>query len=423
MFATSLRSSLQSRLPEYMVPSAFVLLEELPLTHNGKVNRSALPAPDSATAGEGYVAPATPTESAMTKIWAEVLSMDAEAIGTKSDFFDLGGNSILAIHLISMASKYFGNILELRDIFAMRSVHEMSGYIDTHQHLQAKSTSRRSNLLELKSKRNDSAKPLFLVHPVSGYAHCYSELVSHLDYPGPVFGLQIDGVDFPETIEAMAGKYITAIQHVQPQGSYLIGGWSMGGVVAYEMVQQLNAAQEKVDLLLMLDSYCPSLSNNHTSRSMPVEDERSPLEDVAAELGVEKDTLDKMSLDDLLATVLRLGHEQNHLPASFGMHELKERYIARLASTKALRAYVPSPVGEEIHLIRAAENQETDWVLGWGSLGTKVSVTEQSGGHSSMIYDRPHVLALAKTIDSLIRRHAGETPESPEYERLQAGVG
>jgi thioesterase domain-containing protein len=246
---------------------------------------------------------------------------------------------------------------------------------------------------------------------VGGYAHCYSELANTLNYRGPVFGLQVDGV-VPETIEAMAKKYIEAIKSVQLEGPYLLGGWSMGGVVAYEMAQQLNSAQENVDLLLMIDSLYSPIGATDTFPGMSTPDERALLQVLASELGItakglspsEKDALDAMPLDELLVTVLRLGKDQNLLSMNFDLQELRERYAVTLKNSMALRAYRPKPLDIEIQLVRAEGNENVDWDLGWSSVAAKVSVTNQSGDHLSMMH-RPHLSALSKTVSALLQAH------------------
>jgi len=403
----TLRHGLQSRLPDYMLPSAYVILDAFPLTPNGKVDRKALPVPDATYSAGEYVAPNNSTEATLQAIWLATLAIPS--LSVTANFFESGGHSILAVQLIALVNKHFGNVLELRDIFQMQTVREMAGYLDAHQSLKdKKKSSNQSNLLELKLGES-SAKPLFLVHPVGGYAHCYSELANNLNYHGPVFGLQVDGV-VPETIEAMAKKYIEAIKSVQFEGPYLLGGWSMGGVVAYEMAQQLNLAQENVDLLLMIDSLYSPISATDTGMSTP--DERTLLQILASELGItakglsasEKDALAAMPLDELLVTVLCLGKDQNLLPMNFDLQELRERYAVTLKNSMALRAYRPKPLDIEIQLIRAEGNENVDWDLGWSSVAAKVSVTNQSGDHLSMMH-RPHLSALSKTVSALLQAH------------------
>jgi thioesterase domain-containing protein len=266
----------------------------------------------------------------------------------------------------------------------------------------------RPNLVELKQGKASFA-PLFLVHPVGGYAHCYVEFATHLNYGGPVFGLQIEG-DMPDTIEKMAAKYVAAARLVQARAPYLLGGWSMGGVVAYEMTRQLNAAQEDVDLLLMIDSFRPDMGGTDLSRDRSASDEMSLLATMASELGItdetlspaEKVALNQMPLEDLLLLFLRLGKEQSRLPAHFALSELKERFAVMLNNSSAVRRYRASPIPGEIHLIRAEENKTPDRTLGWGAMVRKVFVREQQGNHFS-IMRRPHVLELAKKIDAVIQ--------------------
>jgi len=281
-------------------------------------------------------------------------------------------------------------------------------------------------LRELKENKNEVAKwlakeqmvelktgiallpSLFLVHPIGGYAHCYVELATHLNYGGTVFGVQMKG-DMPDTIEKMAAKYISVITLVQPGAPYLLGGWSMGGVVAYEMARQLTAAREEVELLFMIDSFHPDMMKENSSLDHPTAHKMSLLATMASELGItdeslgpaEKAALSQMELEDMFLLFLQLGTEQNRLPPGFGLSELKERFAVMLNNSSAVRRYKASPIPGEIHLVRAEENKTPDATLGWGSLVTRVFVTEQQGNHFS-IMRRPHVLELAKKMDAAI---------------------
>jgi amino acid adenylation domain-containing protein len=417
------RAFLQQRLPEYMTPSAFVLLDSLPLTPNGKVDRRVLPVPDAVAAANEYAAPETPTEEVLQAMWQAALS--APTLSVTAGFDELGGHSLLAIHLIMKVNKHFASALQLPDLFRLQTVRKMAAYLDARRHLKdEEKASIHPNLLELKPG-DPWARPLFLVHPVGGYAHSYGELAVGLDYPGPVFGLQVNG-DVPESVEAMAERYIEAVGLVQPGGPYLLGGWSMGGVVAYEMARQLRAAREDVGLLMMIDSHNPTPDGAEPGTS--ADDERGLLRTLASELGItaqglslsELETLGGMGPDELLATILRLGKEQNRLPADFDLRELRQRYAVTLKNSTALRDYRPAPLDVEVQLIRAEENGNTDPTLGWGPLAAGVSVTKQSGDHFSMMR-RPHVSALSEALDALIRAHAGGPDD---YERTpDSGVG
>jgi amino acid adenylation domain-containing protein len=405
----ALRQGLQSAMPDYMVPSAFVILDKMPLTSNGKVDRKALPMPDDISPGNEYAAPQTPTEEALSSIWQMVLAMPP--LSVTANFFESGGHSILAIQLIATVNKHFGSSLELQEVFQMQTVREMAKYLDGHHHPSRNKAKGQPNLLELKSGAM-SVKPLFLVHPAGGYAHCYGELAFNLEYDGPVYGLQVDAAAHDESIEGMARRYIKAVRATQAEGPYVLGGWSMGGVVAYEMAQQLNLYNEGVDLLIMFDSFCPNIGARDLPGNLSPEDERMFLHMMASELGIadrglselEKDSLDKMTLEELFPLVLRLGREQNRLPLHFGLQELGQRYAVMLKNSAALRAYRASPLDVEIQLIRADGNTNPDWSLGWSSVAESVSVTPQSGDHFSMMR-RPHVSTLTQTVSTLMQRH------------------
>jgi amino acid adenylation domain-containing protein len=404
----ALRHHLRSQLPDYMVPARFVIMDQLPLMPNGKVDRKSLPAPqDSAPLGE-YIAPSTSTEEALQTIWQAVLAISSLSVTT--NFFDAGGHSLLAVQLISKTNEQFGQLLQIRDIFERQTIREMAAHLDSYKNpTDTKNIQTQANLLQVKGSKAE-VRPLFLVHPVGGYAHCYYELARNLDYQGAVFGLQVDDT-LPGTIEGMAAKYIEVLKGVQPNGSYLLGGWSMGGVVAYEMARQLKSANDSIDLLLMVDSFCPN-SVPEFSATMSAADEIGLLQTLASELGisdqglssVERDALGQMSLEKLMALFIRLGREQHLLPAEF---DLRKRYATVLKNTRALRAYKALPSDVEIQLIRAQQNRSLDWTLGWGSLARKVIVRELPGDHFSLIR-QPVVFELGKVINKILSTHGAQ---------------
>jgi thioesterase domain-containing protein len=321
-----------------------------------------------------------------------------------ANFFEAGGHSILAIHLVKQVNDHFGEVLELRHIFQMQTIREMAEYVDQQQHVSERS-SPQSNLLELKQQQAP-VKPLFLVHPVGGFSHSYLELALTLDYPGRVLGLQDDDHG-PDVIEDMVRKYIDIIKLEQSHGPYLLGGWSMGGVVAYEISRQLLQAGESVDLLLMIDSFCPN-PDIVIAATADVR-EKLLLQTMASELGIsdeglspsEKAALDDMPLPDLMSLFIRLGKEQNRLPADFSVDDLTRRYQMLLKNTRALEKYRPLPLDIEIQLVRAQANTNPDWSLGWDSVAKEVTVHELAGNHFSLLR-QPNVVELRQLINKLL---------------------
>jgi amino acid adenylation domain-containing protein len=259
-----LRRFLNQKLPTYMIPSAFVMLEALPLTPNGKVDRLALPVPDQRQeVEESFVAPQNELEYQLTKIWEEVLGL--QAIGVRDNFFELGGHSLLAVKLFWQIQKSFGINLPLATLFQSGTVEALASIIREEQNLadvthQKKRSASWSSLVPIQPKGDKP--PFFCIHAMGGNVLSYYELSRHLGDKQPFYGLQSQGLDgqAPNTVlEDMASHYLKEIQTVQPKGPYFLGGHSFGGLVAYEIAQQLYKQGEQVDLLVLFDTPVPGV--------------------------------------------------------------------------------------------------------------------------------------------------------------------
>ena len=241
---------LKQRLPAYMVPAAFVLLEALPLTPNGKVDRRALPVPAYSRAGRADV-PRTPrdeVERRLVAIWQRVL--DVQPIGVDDDFFELGGHSILAVRLMAQIEQAFGRRLPLATLFERTTIEQLA-------QLLRNSTERHwSSLVPVQP--NGAKSPFFCVHPGGGHVMAYHRLAQLLGTDRPFYGLQAIGIDGQAEpladFELMAARYIAELRQVQPVGPYLLGGWCTGGRIAHEMACRLEAQGERVALLVFFDA-------------------------------------------------------------------------------------------------------------------------------------------------------------------------
>ncbi len=248
-----LRGFLKEQLPEYMVPSAFVLLESLPLTPSGKVDRRALPAPDQTSEPEkDFVSPRDAMELQLTRIWETVL--DIEPISVRDNFFELGGHSLLAVRLLAEIEKIFGKNLPLATLIQAPTVEQLASILR-----QQGWSAPWSSLVPLQS--GGSKRPLFYVAGGGGTVYEFTELARCLGTDQPFYGLQPPDVDDPQEyhtqIEALAAHYIKELRAVQPEGPYLLGGFCTGGVVAFEMAQQLKAQGQTVASLVLLDTGYP----------------------------------------------------------------------------------------------------------------------------------------------------------------------
>ena len=237
-----------------MVPSDYVFLEALPLTPNGKVNRQALPAPgQSARRRNAFVAPRDTLELKLANIWEEVLK--TQPIGVTDDFFALGGHSLMAVQVFALIDARLRKKIPLTTLFKGATVEQLATLIRLND------SAAWSPLVEI--KKGGSRRPLFLIHPGGGGVLSYMELAQHLGTEQPVYGLNARGLDEgqqPHTrVEDMAAEYLEAIRKVQPHGPYLLGGWSVGGIIAFEIAHQLEAQNEQVSLLGIIDSTAPSI--------------------------------------------------------------------------------------------------------------------------------------------------------------------
>ncbi|HZR17083.1 MAG TPA: amino acid adenylation domain-containing protein, partial [Verrucomicrobiae bacterium] len=258
--ASELRSFLANQLPDYMVPSAFVRIDSMPLTPNGKVDRKALPAPDQGRPklDRQYLAPRNETESQLVNIWERVLGV--RPIGIQDKFFELGGHSMLAVRVIAEIEKVFGRKLRLATIFQAPTIERLAGVL--REEVKETAVGNGTSLVEIQTA--GSRPPFFLVHGAGGGMFWgYVNLARCLGTDQPVYGFKSRGLDgheeFP-TIQGLAAHYLTDMRKFQPRGPYFLGGYCFGGNVAYEMACQLSDQGEKVALLALLNCAPPHSS-------------------------------------------------------------------------------------------------------------------------------------------------------------------
>ncbi|QRY48438.1 amino acid adenylation domain-containing protein [Mycolicibacterium boenickei] len=237
------RAWLAERLPGYMVPAAVVVLESLPLTVNGKLDRRALPAPDYVEA-DRYRAPSNSTEQTVAKIYAEVLGLGR--VGVDDSFFDLGGDSLLATRLIAAINASLDTHLPVRTIFGAPTVSALAQQVGRHDGAD--------EVIPVETLKAGHGIPWCCIHDGYGLSWSYRALSDHLD--GPIIGInQVprDGEIEAESIRDLAANYADRLQAFYPEGPYKLLGWSFGGVVAHAMAVELQGRGCEVQQLVLLD--------------------------------------------------------------------------------------------------------------------------------------------------------------------------
>ena len=261
--AAELKSHVMKQVPAYMVPSAFMLLERLPLSSNGKVDRRALPAPeqDRSVVEESYVAPRLPVEQQLVQIWEELL--EVRPIGIKDDFFELGGDSLLTVRLFDRMAQVCGKKLPLSTLFAGATIEHLARILEGESRAALPGetkTDDRAPLVVVQA--GGSRPPFFYLHGEWKGGGLYSrELARHLGPEQPFYLLEpykFEGLASPPTFEEVAAAHIEAMRHVQAKGPYFLSGYCNGGLLAYEMARQLQAQGQEIGLVLLMDPDFPA---------------------------------------------------------------------------------------------------------------------------------------------------------------------
>jgi amino acid adenylation domain-containing protein len=460
-----LRQYLNQTLPGYMVPTTFVPLEALPLTSSGKVDRIriveqlrySLPSLRDHTIYTPNItnAPSTPTEATLIEIWQELLQL--KQVDIHDNFFELGGHSLLATQMTSRVRDAFGLELPLKNVFEAPTIAQLAPILETLRDTTStpvvpplvrldRSAHRRKRLASVLPSiqpplPNDSRKiqnsklktqnhsvipdqpvtsarsplvpltlgncksPFFCIHPMFGVVFPYLDLAHYLGNHRTFYGLQPLGLDGKSTplnrIEAIAAYYIQAIQTIQPQGPYFLGGWSFGGLVAFEMAQQLTQAGQQIGLLAILDTPapCKKLSVYQSLKFLLGTALWSTLPFLLDYSALATNRMQSRSgfSRGQWSAITRLMPEESRLQL------LDESAIRSLlpivyANSQATYQYVPQPYPHQLTLFRATEQPDSlkhEPTLSWGALASNIQLHHVPGNHLSLL-KQPHVQTLAQ---------------------------
>ena len=389
-----LREFLQERLPGYMVPVVFITLERLPLTPNGKIDRKVLPTADSYfSQQETLILPRNTTELQLAQIWSNILNVNP--VGVTNNFFELGGHSLAAAVLMSEIKQQFQRDLPLATLFQSPTIKQLATLIHS-------STDSLSWPTLVAIKPNGDRLPLFCVHPAGGNVLRYQNLAYCLSSEQPFYGLEFTGLNpqsEPHTsVEQMATHYIQEIKTVQPYGPYFLSGWSLGGLIAFEMAQQLTAQGEKIAFLGLLDAYPFSV------QELEPQDDISVIEGglIARDLDLNLEELRSLEGDGLLTYMVSKAKQRNMIPEYFDLAQARHLLMIQRLNTQAGVNYKPQYFPGSITLFQASII-DVQPELGWDKLAQDIETVLVPGDHYSMV-DPPHVEILAQLIQESLER-------------------
>ncbi|MBV9790840.1 MAG: amino acid adenylation domain-containing protein, partial [Chloroflexi bacterium] len=405
--AALLRAHVGARLPEYMVPSAFVMLDTLPLTPSGKVNRRALPAPDASAFASttAQVGPRDAWEWWLVERWSALLQVPS--VGIHDDFFALGGHSLLAVRVLAEIRQQFGQALPLTTLLQAPTIAQLAAHL---RHSGAELAW--SPLVPLQPGGERS--PFFAIHPGGGTVFCYADLARALGPDQPFYGIQARGLEAGQTphstVVAMATEYLAAIQTVQPHGPYQLGGWSFGGLVAFEIARQLREQGEEVSLLALIDSFAPTTGEPALGGAALAAAFARDLGGLFGKpLAITPAELELLTDDQRLSYVLAEAQRQQVLPPDIDLDQLRRLANVFYANLAMLHTYTPAPTTVPIALLevdrRAQTGSENPLAEGWRTLTPNVESQTVAGTHYTLLRS-PQVQAVAEWLGRLLAPHA-----------------
>jgi amino acid adenylation domain-containing protein len=416
--AQALRAHLLPTLPEYMVPAAYVSLDRMPLTHNGKLDLKALPAPDSrAYALDAYEMPVGPVEEKLARLWVDVLGLDR--ISRNANFFDLGGDSLLAYKLLVLVEKEFGRSLNLTSVFGAPSIAAL-GQLLHHGGSPSKSSPHLVYVQPMGSK-----PPLFAILDPG----MYQNISRHLGDDQPVIGLQLFNPREPleskySRLEDAASECVKLLREVQPHGPYSLIGWCVAGVLAFEVAQQLVQMGHKVSFIGIVDGWAPDYIRRRG---------KSWLKACEYAFRWKRDYADwragRRSVTSLIKPLrwLRRAPRADANPVASdpvlamikNFSEEMYAYLWRLQST-----YVAKTIPARIHIF-VSQYRPTGWLanssLGWDRLAREGAVAATFEGDHWSFFNEPgagqSAAHIAAALTSAVTRAPSKAPSDPATAR------
>jgi amino acid adenylation domain-containing protein len=395
------RLHLRKSLPSYMMPTRIIILESLPRTSNGKLDRGSLPQTESTPRSHVSRDPRDSIEASLVEIWQRVLKIENCDIDT--NFFDIGGNSIAALTLTSQVSRLFGVTLEPRQVFTSPTIAQMA------QLLRREETCTSLTLVPLSSR--GTLSPLYCIHPGGGLIHSFMSLARQLGIDQPVYGIQAHGFQRGQqpfsTIEDMARHYIDSLLARNASGPYNLVGLSMGSVVAYEMAQQLLECGKDVGSLVLMDgasvnrrSWVDELSDGHNE--IEAWSSWYLTKALVEDLGVSAAEVINLDYSARFDRYLIEGKRVGQIPEDISKSSLRRFLQVFATNDLAMVKYIPKTINIDVVLIHSEDITPTSDPYGWGALVKGDLRSIQIPGRHGHFMHAPGVRILAAALRQIL---------------------
>jgi amino acid adenylation domain-containing protein len=410
-----LRSHVARFLPDYMVPGRYMEIEALPLTANGKLDRDALPKPNTQIETHQYVAPRNRLEQILADLWSEVL--DIERVGIEDNFFELGGNSLSVLRLMELVHRHIGGDFPLSSLFESPTISAFTKKIMRFSDMQM------TPLVRLRT--GSTSMPLYCFHPAGGHVMGYKTLAENWQGDQAIYGIQarslLDSKDKAPSIETMASDYARVIRSNQPAGPYALVGWSMGGVIALAVAKQLELDNQTIAFLGLVD---PPLNAAAQSKKKKVIDNKKSdiIESYALMLGAQKNdrilhslTLKQRELlssklialksdDARLQYMLDFAHSKKLVSPNYNLNVVKWRQTTLELAQKQVEEHQIDTVMTDLHLWVSKQNLSSQYSVTNKNQYTtgKLFLEKVDASHTDIIHSAEIIQALELKYSTLI---------------------
>lgn len=393
-------------LPDYMIPSRFIILKSFPLNGNGKIDRKLLPEPEIFLSNKAFrLSHNTELEKQIIEIWKKHLNLSE--IGINENFFALGGDSFKAVMVMSDIYELCGKEIGISTLLTREgNIESLAKHIE-----EDKIKVKMNYLIKINDAKQGS--PLFFIHPIGGSALCYRNLATKFESTNPFYGLHLLNSDInspvrASTIEEIASLYLMEIQQTNSNEDYYLGGWSMGGIIAYEMASQLKRQGKKVKWVAMIDSPLPIRMElkDHDLLSWFFTDILRNLINSSNDLTESTKILAALVPQNTIADIIKKLWKAKLLPKEFTIEKTEELFKIFKTNYEMLNNYHPIDQSLKLIQIKATKVGNVNYVnhpfvdspcWGWSSMPEiYIDTYTVDGDHYSIISETEKIFAILK---------------------------